>query len=73
MAIHLHSFSAKANRLGDFNSMLGWMLIFVLIVLGAVMAALSGGIGSVFGLTSTVVFGFLVVISAFTFLLRGRA
>jgi hypothetical protein len=53
--------------------MLGWMLIFVLIVLGAVMAALSGGTGSVFGLTSTVVFGFLLAISAFTFLLRGRA
>ena len=53
--------------------MLGWMLIFVLIVLTALVAALNGGAGAAFGLTSTVVFGFLLAISALTFLLRGRA
>jgi hypothetical protein len=53
--------------------MLGWMLIFILMVFGAMTFALDGAIGSASGMTSSVVFGFLLVISAFTLLLRGRA
>jgi hypothetical protein len=53
--------------------MLGWMLIFVFIVLSATFFAFSGGIGATFGMTSTIVFGILLLLSAFTHLLRGRA
>jgi len=54
-------------------SMLGWMLIFSLMVLGGSMSAVDGGIGNTFVLTSTAVFGLLLTISALTLLLRGRA
>lgn len=53
--------------------MLGWMLIFTLIAIGGTMSALNAGMAATAGVTSSVVFGFLLVISAFTLLLRGRA
>jgi hypothetical protein len=54
--------------------MLGWMLIFTTMLLwGTVAAAMGGGAGQTSGLTSSLVFGFLLVVSALTFTLRGRA
>ena len=52
--------------------MLGWMLIFsLLLVWGALAATQSEQLVS--GLTSCLVFGFLLVISGLSLLLRGRA
>jgi hypothetical protein len=52
--------------------MLGWMLVFVLMVLcGAIAAVETFGLAP--GMTASVVFGFLLVASAVTLLLRGRA
>lgn len=52
--------------------MLGWMLIFALMfACGGVAAAES--VQPVPGMTSCVVFGFLLVITVLTRLLRGRA
>lgn len=51
--------------------MLGWMLIFALMVLCGAIAAV--GIGPAPGLTSSLVFGVLLVISALSLFLRGRA
>ena len=53
--------------------MLGWMLIFLLMVLGGTMFAIDGGLGPAFALTSNVVFGMLLAVAALTFVLRGRA
>jgi hypothetical protein len=53
--------------------MLGWMLIFTSMVFGATLSALKGGVGSELGMTLSVVFGFLLLVSALTFVLRGRA
>ena len=52
--------------------MLGWMLIFALMLLCGALAAV-GNIGPVPGMTSSLVFGFLLVVSALTLVLRGRA
>jgi hypothetical protein len=52
--------------------MFGWMLIFLLVVLSGTMSAVNGGLGSAFVLTSSVVFGLLLALSALTLLLRGR-
>ena len=51
--------------------MLGWMLIFALMVLFGAVAAV-GDIGPVPGMTSSLVFGFLLVVSGLALLLRGR-
>jgi hypothetical protein len=51
--------------------MLGWMLIFALLLLFGAVAAV-GDVGPVPGLTSSLVFGFLLAVSALTLLLRGR-
>ena len=53
--------------------MLGWMLIFVVMILGGLMTVIDGGIGGAVGMGSTIVFGFLLVLSAFSLLLRSRA
>lgn len=54
--------------------MLGWMLIFAAMSLwGAVAAAMGGGGGQTAGIASSLVFGFLLVISTLTFMLRSRA
>jgi len=53
--------------------MLGWMLIFTLMVLGVTTSVIKGDIGAASGIATSAVFGFLLVISAFTLLLRGRA
>lgn len=53
--------------------MLGWMLIFVLMILCGALWASSGGIGLGFAMTSSAVFGFLLLISAVTLILRSRA
>ena len=52
--------------------MLGWMLIFALMLLFGAFAAV-GTVAPVPGMTSSLVFGFLLVVSALTLLLRGRA
>jgi hypothetical protein len=52
--------------------MLGWMLIFALMVFCGAIAAV-GDIGPAPGITSSLVFGFLLVVSALTLFLRGRA
>ena len=60
--------------LGDFVWMLGWMLMFATLSLwGTVAAAMGGRTGQGAGLTSSLVFGFLLVVSVLTFTLRGRA
>jgi hypothetical protein len=46
--------------------MLGWMLIFALMLL-------VGAVGPVPGMTSSLVFGLLLVLSALALFLRGRA
>jgi hypothetical protein len=54
--------------------MLGWIMIFTVMLLwGTVAAAMAEGTGQVTGLTSTFVFGFLLLVSGLTFTLRGRA
>ena len=54
--------------------MLGWMLMFARLSLwGTVAAAMGGRTGQAAGLTSSLVFGFLLVVSVLTFTLRGRA
>ena len=59
---------------GGLPSMLGWMLVFIAMSFcGGVAAAIGGGIGFTTGLTSSLVFGLLVVVSALTFTLRGDA
>lgn len=52
--------------------MLGWMLVFALVVLGLGVSALNGRIGPELGTTSSLVFGFLLAASAFSILLRRR-
>lgn len=52
--------------------MLGWMLVFTLLLLcGAVSAV--GGVAPTPGLTSSLVFGVLLFVAALTLVLRGRA
>lgn len=53
--------------------MLGWMLVFALLIFSAAITVLEGGFGTVLTLTSTIVFGVLLLISALTLLLRSRA
>jgi hypothetical protein len=53
--------------------MLGWILVFVLMFVGGTLSSLRGDFGPAFGTTASVIFGFLLIVSAFTFLLRGRA
>ena len=52
--------------------MLGWILIFALMLFFGAVAAIEN-IMPLPGMTSSLVFGFLLVVSAFTLLLRGRA
>ena len=52
--------------------MMGWMLIFSLMFLFGAMVVVEG-VGRAPGVTSSLVFGFLLVLTAFTRLLRGRA
>jgi hypothetical protein len=52
--------------------MLGWMLIFFLMLLCGATAAVEG-VQHAPGMTSSLVFGFLLLVSALTLLLRGRA
>ncbi len=49
--------------------MLGWMLIFALMLFCGAIAA----VATVPGMAASLVFGFLLVVSAVTLLLRGRA
>jgi hypothetical protein len=53
--------------------MLGWILTFTLMVLGAIVSAIYSYLGPAFGLTTSAVFSFLLLISALTLVLRGRA
>jgi len=54
--------------------MLGWMLMFAAMSLGGTGVAAMGGLaGQVAGLTSSLVFGLLLVVSALTLMLRNRA
>jgi hypothetical protein len=53
--------------------MLGWMMIFVLMILGGTLSASTGAIGTGFVMTFSAVFGILLLISAFTLVLRSRA
>jgi hypothetical protein len=50
--------------------MLGWILIFALMWLCGAIAVVAS-VGPLPGITSSLVFGFLLVVSAFTRLLRG--
>lgn len=52
--------------------MLGWMLIFLLLLLCGVLAA-TESVQPVPGLASCMVFGFLLAVSVVSLLLRGRA
>lgn len=52
--------------------MLGWMMIFTLMVLSLGLSALNGGVGPELGLTTSLVFGFLLAVSALTLILRSR-
>ena len=54
--------------------MLGWMLMFTAMLLwGAATAAMGGSIAQTAAIASSLVFGFLLVVCALTFTLRGRA
>jgi hypothetical protein len=54
--------------------MLGWMMMFTTMLLwGTVAAVLGKGPGQTAAVASSLVFGFLLVVSALTFTLRGRA
>jgi hypothetical protein len=54
--------------------MLGWMLMFTAMSLwGIVDAAVRGSAGQTAGIASSLVFGFLLVLSTLTFTVRGRA
>jgi uncharacterized membrane protein YtjA (UPF0391 family) len=54
--------------------MLGWMLVFAAMSLvGTVDAAMGGLTGQIAGLTASLVFGLLLVVSSLTFTLRERA
>jgi len=54
--------------------MLGWMLMIATMLLwGAATAAMGGGIAQTAAIASSLVFGFLLVVCALTFTLRGRA
>jgi hypothetical protein len=54
--------------------MLGWMLMFIAMSFcGAVAAVIAGDTGFATGLISSLVFGLLLIVSALTFTLRGRA
>ena len=72
MAIDLLQVALKLFVEGDPSLMLGWMLIFALMIVSGTMSTLNGGIGSALGMTSSVVFGFLLVAFTFALLLRGR-
>ena len=50
--------------------MMGWMLIFALMLLCGACSAVER-VGSLPGMTSSLVFGFLLLVSAVTRLLRG--
>ena len=52
--------------------MMGWMMVFALMLLSGALASIAN-VGPVPGMTSSLVFGFLLVVSALTLLLRGRA
>jgi hypothetical protein len=52
--------------------MMGWMLIVALMLsCGAIIVV--EGVGRIPGMTSSLVFGFLLVVTALTQVLRGRA
>jgi hypothetical protein len=54
--------------------MLGWMLMFTTMLLWGTVAAVAGkGIAQTAAIASSLVFGLLLVVSALTFTLRGRA
>ena len=72
MAIDLLHLALKRFGEGDPSLMLGWMLIFTLMVVSGTMSTLNGGTGSALGMTSSVVFGFLLVAFVFALLLRSR-
>jgi uncharacterized membrane protein YtjA (UPF0391 family) len=53
--------------------MLGWTLMFTVMLLwGTVAAAMGRGAGQAAGIASILVFGFLLALSALTFTVRGR-
>lgn len=52
--------------------MLGWMVIFALMLLGGALSAV-GDAGPLPGMTSSLVFGFLLILAALALALRGRA
>ncbi len=52
--------------------MVGWMLIFALMVLFGAIASM-GDVAFVPGMTSSLVFGLLLALSGLALLLRGRA
>ncbi len=53
--------------------MLGWMLIFAVMLLSVALATSAGGIGYAAGITTSVVFGSLLLLSVLTRALRARA
>ena len=71
--MNLHVQSVRIIRKETSPYMFGWMMIFMLMTLAASMSAIHGSIGSAAGMTSGLVFGFLLVVSALTLVLRGRA
>jgi len=53
--------------------MLGWMLVFTLLLLSVAVAVSAGGIGFASGMTASIVFGSLLIVSVLTRALRDRA
>lgn len=51
--------------------MLGWMLVFALILPCGAISCMEGAV--LLGVVSSLVFGFLLLVSAFSWLLRGTA
>ena len=52
--------------------MLRWMFVFILLVVGLGIFALNGGVGPELGMTSSLVFGLLLAVSALALILRSR-
>jgi len=53
--------------------MLGWMLVFMMMSLSAVIAGGTRGVGFTPAFTTSITFGLLLIVSALTRALRGQA
>jgi hypothetical protein len=65
--------SAHRSAQGGLPQMLGWMLVFMMMSLSAVIAGETRGVGFTPAFTTSITFGLLLIVSALTRALRGQA